>query len=262
MRMSRAHNGGTIREVLRVLRACTAPAALGLACLAGNATAAIVTIDFEEFVGDANMPTPPLISKGFVLDPGPSDSRNGPGGWIGNHYHVAEPTNPLWANNGTKFMVVDYHPTDVTKLTVSSASGGLFGVQRIDLAEAASGAFGSNGCLGAAMPNPYVIAFTGQLANGGTIATQKTLDMICDDSGPLVDFETFSFDGQWNLLTAFSVQQLTLGGPYSWLGIDNIDLRTVAAPGTLAVTGLGLLGLALVQRRTLSRTGRRKCIAV
>ena len=72
---------------------------------ADPALATLVTFDFENLSGDVNGA---LVSNGFVLDPGQVDWAPDAQGWIG-HYHIAEPTQNFWtANNGTKFMVVDY----------------------------------------------------------------------------------------------------------------------------------------------------------
>jgi hypothetical protein len=223
----------------------------------GKATAALVTLDFEEFSGVSSLPRPAAVSRGFVLDPGPRDTGAPDDS---NDYHIVAPTDTAWfANNGTKYMVFDYFERSL--LNIYAASDSVFGVKSLDLGEALVASLFNQGLTCSSYQNtraPYEIAFTGYLAGGGTIARNETLDMICDGAGPQADFQTFTFNGQWNRLTMFSIQQLTMfDTPESNVGIDNIVLRTtrtVPEPGTGALLALGLGGLVFITRRKRSST--------
>lgn len=68
--------------------------------------------------------------------------------------------------------------------------------------------------------------------------------MVCDGLGPVRDFETFAFDGRWNRLTRFRVGPSTMGdSPSSRLAIDNLTLRRVAEPASVALVDAAMLGL-------------------
>ena len=220
---------------------------IAIFCLASvSASASIITIDFEEVqlpgADDA------LLSKGFVLDPGLLDWTPDADewDWVG-HYHIGEGGN-FSADNGTKYIVVDYFNDDASTLNVNSRSGAIFGVKSLDIGEAwyvyppeFETCFTGPGSE---------VTFTGSLAGGGTISTLVTVDGICDGSGPLVDFETFEFDGRWNRLTSLTIQG-DFADFYGGMGIDNIVLR-VPEPGTLALLGIGLAGMGLAIRRKAS----------
>lgn len=218
----------------------------------------MVNIDFEPFErtsigGTPGEETPPLVASGFILDPGPPDLSTHPSGWLDNHYHIAGPGDafpngsyPWAADNGSQFLIIDY-VSQPTQMTVRPLDGGIFGLRSIDLAE---GTQQSSLCSPGRMGGPYIVEFTGATESGTTLSRSVTLDMMCDGLGSLVDFETFAFDGGWNRLTSFRMQQLTQGdSPYSWLAIDNLQLRTVVEPSSLALAAIALLGTVATRRR-------------
>jgi hypothetical protein len=216
------------------------------ALVVGVVQAAPVSFDFEEFSG--SRPNA-LVTQGFVFDPGARDWVLGTpdfpdGPWIG-HYHIFK-AGPSY--NGTNYFVFDYH-MDLSTLNIYSTSDKVFGVKRLDLAEA--GDFEDGECAPPAdSPWRYEMLFTGYLEGGGTISLRAPLDMVCDGMGPKVDFETFEFDSHWSRLTMLTIAQLTAADtPFSYVGLDNLVLSTVSEPNSLALLSLVFAGVTFTRRR-------------
>jgi hypothetical protein len=113
-------------------------------------------------------------------------------------------------------------------LMFSFANGSLFGLASVDLAEYSTG-----------QQYPITVQFIGYYADGGTITTSFTTDGIIDGTGPLADFQTFTFGSGWTGLTRVEVPG------YLW-SLDNL---VVAVPEPTSGALLLLGGLALWQAR-------------
>ena len=207
---------------------------LTLLILPVSAGASFIHFDFEEFTGTDWVSESAYFSHGFVLDPGL------PGFDDLGHYHVAYPTVSGWgAYNGSNYFVFDYFGD--SNLHIYGETGQLFGVKQFDLAENTFRPPGSCSLYGSYCG----VTFIGVMADGGTISMAVELDGISDGMGTLVDFETFTFDDQWSQLSMFSIVS---DHPYLNPGLDNLVIKTVPEPGTLALLGLGLICIAVGRR--------------
>ena len=220
------------------------------------ANASLITFDFEQ------VPDPltggALVSNGFVFDPGNvdwypewsyADYTAGSAPWIG-HYHIADPSGSWGANNDSRYLVFDYF-LDNSWLHIYGDSGQTFGVHQLELAENAV----QGVCQGAVPPVFYEqncgLTFVGHLAGGGVISKYVTLDAITDGAGPLGDFQTFTFDWQWDSLEMFS---LLANDQYLNPGLDNLVV-SVPEPSTLLLV-LGGLGALTFRRRARATPNR------
>lgn len=110
----------------------------------------------------------------------------------------------------------------------SFTDGSLFGLVSVDLAEYST-----------VVPDAVTVQFIGYYAGGGTITTSFTTDGIIDGTGPLADFQTFTFGSGWTGLTRVEVPG------YGW-SLDNL---VVSVPEPASGTFLLLEGLVLWQSR-------------
>jgi hypothetical protein len=89
------------------------------------------------------------------------------------------------------------------------------------------------------VPNAVTVQFVGYFAAGGTITTTRTTDGIIDGTGPLVDFQTFTFSPKdWTGLTRVEIPT------FGW-SLDNVMVRAPGVPEPSA-SALLLLGLPLL----------------
>ena len=95
----------------------------------------------------------------------------------------------------------------------------------------------------------------GSIFGGGNITANFTPDGISDNTGPLVDFETFSLGAGWTNLTDVTWNVTGEDSVAGLFYLDNITVDEEAAspsavpePGTLLLCGTGILGLARHRR--------------
>ncbi|WP_395407794.1 PEP-CTERM sorting domain-containing protein [Pseudoduganella sp. UC29_106] len=140
--------------------------------------------------------------------------------------------------NGTTFITIDNNSGTAT-LTMSILGGGSFDVGQLDIAEHI---FSANG-------DASVVHLVGQLAGGGTITTDLNLDGAHDGPGGINDFQTFVINFANVTSIAFTATSGNLDRGFS---LDNLNTALVTAvpePGSLALMGLGLAGLAALRKR-------------
>lgn len=189
---------------------------------AGGANAAV--IDFEDVAVASGTYTGAAIvngdfnSGGFQFD------------FSTDHHHLANDV--FYNSNGTTYLGVDdWNGNEV--LTMSLLGGGLFDLASIDFGEFDS------------LTSTSAISVSG--SGGENILI--TLDGIGDGVGGVTDFQNELFG--WTNLSWVTFDAVDEGtGVHSW-SMDNINVSYSSVPetGTIAMLGLGLLGLGFGRRR-------------
>jgi len=103
-------------------------------------------------------------------------------------------------------------------------------------------------------PDDFKVLFESANPGGGLLATVLDLsatNIIKNSTPRQVGFSTtvgFSLASASNVFLSFSLQEYN-GHNSSAAGIDNLSIMQVPEPGSLALTSLALLGLAVLRRR-------------
>ena len=132
--------------------------------------------------------------------------------------------------NGTAYLQADL----VSSLKFSSINGFLFELDSVDLAEYSIG-----------FQQPVAVQFVGYKPDGSAVTTGFVTDGIIDGTGPLADFQTFSFGPEFSGLSRVEIPSVL------W-SLDNLVVSYgVPEPGMgiLLTVGSGLLGLRLLRRK-------------
>ena len=120
------------------------------------------------------------------------------------------------AQNGTAYLRAALGDT----LTFSFTNGSVFNLTAVDLAEYST-----------VVPDAVTVHFIGYRQDGSTVTTDLTTDGIIDGTGPLADFQTFTFGPEFSGLTRVEIPT------YGW-SLDNLVV-TIPEPSTWALLLLG-----------------------
>jgi hypothetical protein len=151
----------------------------------------------------------------------------------GDHFHIGSAPGGA-PSNGTGVLLQDRSYS----ITMSKVGGGVFSLLSADLGEDISSGAGASAMS---------VIVTGFFSGGGSIVQEVALD------GDVTSFQNELFVGFTNL-TSVVFRGVGFGGPgANGFSLDNIEVAegvvAVAEPGTLALLGLGLVGIAASHRR-------------
>jgi hypothetical protein len=195
-----------------------------------SASGAIVTVGFE---------SQPVAFYTTVSDSGFVFTNFDPEG-TNSAMVIGNPSfyGPPGPDNGTLRWLGSVDSNSI--ISVQQSGGGSFSLLRFDLAEGHS-------------ERPLIwaesVVVTGYLSGGGTVSTSVVPDFIQDGPGGAADFQTFVLPASFTNLT--KVEFAGAGPSLNYYTLDNIRFETaeVPEPASLALFGLGGLGLVAAHRR-------------
>lgn len=138
-----------------------------------------------------------------------------------------------WApDNGTAYIAAALG----SSLVFSFGDGSQFGLISVDLAEYST-----------VVSNAVTVPFVGYRQDGSTVTTSFTTDGVIDGSGPLADFETFTFGPEFSGLTRVEIPT------FGW-SLDNLAVA-IPEPNNISLMLVGggiVIWLRLCSRRSKS----------
>lgn len=217
----------------------TAVGAASLLTLSIPARATTVTFDDLGVARGTTLPSPTAIDS------------------FGFHFTFG----PLFLASGFKFLVLDNGvvgadagTTDLLQhydVVMTKAGGGTFSLQRFDFA----GFMIPGGEIG---EGPFSVV--GNLIGGGSVVANFTPDGVVDNTGPLVDYETFVLGPDWSNLTDVTWTQLGSAHSQGVFNLDNITVDEPSAPvpepASLLLVGSGLAFIARLWQKRLRNAKR------
>jgi hypothetical protein len=158
----------------------------------------------------------------------------------------------LVASNGTTHL--GYESGRGAPITMTRQDGGTFSLLSLDASE-----FYPNS--GGDRPNAEFLRIVGTWLDGATATLDVVLDgILADGTGGVVDFEHFTLPALFTNVSSIVFTGLRFEGRDGGVAIDNLEVEVggvvsppdsthVPEPGTLALLGMGLLGMGAARRR-------------
>ena len=152
----------------------------------------------------------------------------------GNTFGRVAPGGPAFQpENGTAYVQTALGHS----LGFSYTNGVLFNLLSVDLAEYST-----------VVPDARTVQFIGYYMDGSTVQQGFTTDGIIDGTGPLADFQNFTFSAAWSGLSRVEVPG------FGW-SMDNVRVSTgVPEPTSGVLILLGGVSLWLIQARRKRRS--------
>lgn len=201
---------------------------LGLAAVIGlisvRADAAMIT--FNDIVPTESIQTS-IDSQGFNFASG--------------HFHTygcGHLFDGIASNDSTH---LGYESVRGRPIVMTNLDGGLFSLFSLDVSEFYARPNNDR-------PNAQLISVTGYTSSGSAVGYSFNLDGVVDGPGGAIDFQHLALPDIFVDLTSVTFTGLLFDGRDGGIALDNIQYNSVPEPGTLALTGLGLLWAGATRR--------------